>query len=307
MVPLPIGRNWLAPCILLGSLLSLGFPVSAQETQETRLMVPPESPEALRMNIRLMQNALDESHMRLTNAEQRLELTEARVADSQQQLADSEQNSQVRSLGWLVVGVVVGAALVVLVLAIRVRMKGPIFISYRRGPYTDSAARIADHLVAAFGKGKVFIDSDSIPSAANFEAVIGRALARSSIFLAVISPDWVGRQAEMPEDKGRLSEDEDYVRLECETALSLKIPIIPVLVGGAEMPCPDDLPSSLTELTKRNAVYVGQSIHYHAALERLKQRIRELWRSLGRSGGWDHSRRHEGDPQVRASKQGGHS
>jgi hypothetical protein len=248
------------------------------------------------------EKAREQLAAKFADSEKERKRMDSRLADSEKKIADSAQNAQVLSLAWLAVGVVVGAALVLLVLAIRVRMKGPIFISYRRGPYTDSAARLAEHLVAAFGKRKVFIDTDGIPSADNFEAVIGKALDRSSIFLAVISPDWVGRRAGKPEDKGRLSEEADHVRLECETALSLQIPIIPVLVGGAEMPRPDELPSSLTELTKRNAIPVGQGIHYRAALERLKQRIRQLWRSWGRFGGKAHSRPRDGDPQVRASE-----
>jgi hypothetical protein len=270
-------------------------------------MGSPASGQDVETIVAILTEQAAQTEARLQETEARLQETEARLFDSEKKFAKSEQDAQIRALGWLGVGVVVGAALVLLVLAIRVRMKGPIFVSYRRGPYTDSAARIAEHLAAAFGKRKVFIDSDGIPSAAHFEQVIGRALARSSVFLAVISPDWVGKQSGMPQGKGRLYDDKDHVRLESETALSLKIPIIPVLVGEAKMPRPDELPTSLTELTKRNAVSVGQGIHYHAALERLKQRIREFWRSSGRSGGLDRSRPQEGDTQDRHSEQAGHS
>jgi hypothetical protein len=67
--------------------------------------------------------------------------------------------------------------------------------------------------------------------------------------LVVIGRDWVvdahGRR--------RLDDPGDYVRLEIESALRGGIRIIPVLVAGAQMPAPADLPESLRPLTLRHA------------------------------------------------------
>src|SRR5262249_54020394 len=50
----------------------------------------------------------------------------------------------------------------------------------------------------------------------------------------------------------RLRDDDDHVRTELENALQRDIPIIPVLVHGARMPDPTELPESLRELPKRS-------------------------------------------------------
>lgn len=59
----------------------------------------------------------------------------------------------------------------------------------------------------------------------------------------------------MTNDQGRrrLDDPGDFVRVEVETALERDLRVIPVLVGGAPMPRPDDLPTSLAELAYRHA------------------------------------------------------
>lgn len=51
----------------------------------------------------------------------------------------------------------------------------------------------------------------------------------------------------------RLNNPQDFVRLEVEAALRRDIPLIPVLVSGATMPRPEDLPASLEGLAWRHA------------------------------------------------------
>jgi hypothetical protein len=41
------------------------------------------------------------------------------------------------------------------------------------------------------------------------------------------------------------------VRPEVETALSMKVRVVPVLVGGAQMPRSDELPTTLASLLRR--------------------------------------------------------
>jgi hypothetical protein len=64
--------------------------------------------------------------------------------------------------------------------------------------------------------------------------VIDRALADSDVALAVIGPGWV--TAVTPQGTRRLLEDDDYVNLELAGALRRGIRVIPVLVGGAQLP-----------------------------------------------------------------------
>ena len=54
----------------------------------------------------------------------------------------------------------------------------------------------------------------------------------------------------------RLDDPHDFVRLEVASALRQKIPVIPVLVGGAKMPAADDLPAPLAPLAQVNAIEI---------------------------------------------------
>jgi hypothetical protein len=54
----------------------------------------------------------------------------------------------------------------------------------------------------------------------------------------------------------RLWKDDDFVRIEIASALSSGKRVIPVLVNEAQMPCASDLPPSLKELARRQAVEI---------------------------------------------------
>jgi hypothetical protein len=62
----------------------------------------------------------------------------------------------------------------------------------------------------------------------------------------------------------RPRQSNDYVRIEIESALKRDIRVIPVLVDGAHMPTPDELPDSLKPLSSRNAVFLS---HHHFVSE----------------------------------------
>src|SRR5882762_10276889 len=114
-----------------------------------------------------------------------------------------------------------------------------ITISYRRSDSDAIAGRIRDRLASHFGDESVFMDIDSIPFGFDFRDHIQEALAQNDILIAVIGPQWLG-----PGKGGslRIMEETDPVRIEIETALKNGSAIIPVLVGGATMPEPADLP-----------------------------------------------------------------
>ena len=72
--------------------------------------------------------------------------------------------------------------------------------------------------------------------------------------LIIIGPTWLDTLA--PTDNTRRLDDaNDAVRIEVETGLNCKdILLIPVLVRGANMPAPDQLPESIRDLSFRNAI-----------------------------------------------------
>ena len=71
-----------------------------------------------------------------------------------------------------------------------------------------------------------------------------RALGEATVVVAVIGPSWL--TAADRYGRRRLDQADDWVRAEITSALSVGMPILPVLVGSAsEMPQAEGLPSEL--------------------------------------------------------------
>lgn len=149
----------------------------------------------------------------------------------------------------------------------RERARESIFLTYRRTDSADVAGRIYDRLVADFGRRGVFKDIDSIPLGVDFREHISQVLSRCAVVLAVIGPDWL-----TVTDAGggrRLADPGDHVRLELEAALARRVPVVPLLVGGAGMPAEVDLPASLKGLSYRNGIPVRPDPDFHYDMDRL--------------------------------------
>jgi hypothetical protein len=129
-----------------------------------------------------------------------------------------------------------------------------IFISYRRADSAMAAGRIYDHLTMHFGTSQVFMDIDTIEPGQDFVQVIETEVGSCNALLAVIGTQWL--TVAHPDGTRRLDDPKDFTRLEIEIALQRNILIIPVLVNGASMPKPEDLPESITLLSRRNAMEV---------------------------------------------------
>src|SRR6185437_15166507 len=123
-----------------------------------------------------------------------------------------------------------------------------VFISYRREDSGYPAGWLFDQLAASLGADRVFKDVDSIEPGDDFAEVISDAVSSCAVLLAVIGDRWL---AAADEDGRRLDDPEDFVRLEIEAALTRGVRVIPVLVGGARMPRPGQLPPSLASLCGR--------------------------------------------------------
>jgi TIR domain len=116
-----------------------------------------------------------------------------------------------------------------------------IIISYRRSDSATIAGRIRDRLAEYYGGDAIFMDIDSIPFGIDFRQQIQEAVTRNDILLALIGPRWIGAR----KAGTRISDDKDPIRIEIETALNRRMPLIPVLVGGATMPKSSALPESI--------------------------------------------------------------
>lgn len=129
--------------------------------------------------------------------------------------------------------------------------KGKIFISYRREDTSGESGRLKDNLEQIFGKENIFYDVETLEAGLNFDQSIAKALSESKVLLAMIGPHWM----KVTDSKGikRLQKPEDWVRKEIAEALKRNLRVIPVLVNGADMPDPEELPEDLIELTLKHA------------------------------------------------------
>ena len=132
------------------------------------------------------------------------------------------------------------------------RPRHRVFVSYRRSDAQGWAGHLQESLSQAFGESLLFFDLISIAPGEDFVAAITRSISAQGVVIALIGPTWL--TAAHPDGRCRLDAPDDVVRAELETALGVGARVIPVLVGGAEMPKAAALPESLRRLAQRNAL-----------------------------------------------------
>lgn len=166
-----------------------------------------------------------------------------------------------------------------------------VFLSYRRADTSGYAGRLYDRLAAGLGKGRVFMDVDSISYGEDFVEVIERTLQSCQVVLVMIGPGWLNAR----DDRGqqRLEQAADPVRVEVVAALAAKVRVIPILVGGAVMPHEDALPEGLKALYRRNAITLSDkrfNLDAQELIETLKRILPKpvpVWQRLPlRTLGW---------------------
>lgn len=95
------------------------------------------------------------------------------------------------------------------------------------------------------------MDVDSIDVGLDFVQVLGEKVSACDLMLVVIGPAW--STARDKDGKRRLDDPNDFVRIEVEQALARNVRVIPILVDGAQLPIPDELPLSMQSLVRRQA------------------------------------------------------
>lgn len=171
------------------------------------------------------------------------------------------------------------------------KQMGTVFISYRRSDSEDITDRIYEHLSNYFGKDYFFKDIDSIPPAVNFNDFITTSIKSADAMVVVIGKRWI--DATDSQGNRRLDDPTDLVRTEIETGLSHGIPIIPVLVGGSQMPSKDVLPESLRRLADFNAIPVRRNPDFPNDILRLRRVLSDVRKKqLGTFSLWPLGRLH---------------
>ncbi len=162
-----------------------------------------------------------------------------------------------------------------------------IFVSYRRDDSQGFAGRLADDLAELLGPERVFRDIE-IPVGSDFTDVLHRAIAACDILLVVIGRRWAS--ASEQGYRSRLFEPTDWVRTEIEAAFAQGKQVVPVLVGGAEMPAAGDIPESIGRLVRLQAASLSDR-HWDGQVAELAERLKALCPALARGAVPGHKRK----------------
>jgi hypothetical protein len=122
-----------------------------------------------------------------------------------------------------------------------------IFVSYRTMDARFGAAATYELLTHRFGRERVFLDNQSMSPGADYPRSLRDALESMRVLLALIGPTWL---ADDPTTPGRrlIDRDRDWVRREIRRAFARGVAVVPVLLDGAGLPSPDELPDDVRRL-----------------------------------------------------------
>lgn len=131
-----------------------------------------------------------------------------------------------------------------------------VFISYRRDDAAGFSHAVHDRLADHLGADQVFMDVHDIDAGADFAQRLQAAAQRCDVLIVLIGKRWTGPR---PDRVPRIHDADDWVRIEVAAALRRGIKVVPVLLDGATMPAPQELPADLLPLTRLNAVDLRSS------------------------------------------------
>lgn len=129
-----------------------------------------------------------------------------------------------------------------------------IFVSYRVQDSSADTGRLVDSLKQVFYDDQIFIDIEKLEPGVDFRVALAKSLESCDVLFAVIGPAWIGTDKN---GNPRIKQNEDWVRIELETALKRDIRVIPVLVRGASLPAEENLPESLYPLLNRQTYEIS--------------------------------------------------
>jgi hypothetical protein len=147
-----------------------------------------------------------------------------------------------------------------------------IVISYRRKDSQSTTRAIFERLERDFGAASVFMDVN-VPIGTDFRKHINLVLKECDVLIAIVGRKWLGRKKA---GELRIKEEEDWVKIEIETALRRQIAIIPVLVDGASMPSKAQLPPSIQDFTYHNAAHVDTGRDFSGHMRTLIDGVRRI-------------------------------
>jgi TPR repeat protein len=149
-------------------------------------------------------------------------------------------------------------------------MSGGVFICYRREESAFAARAIHDRIVQRLERENVFLDVDNIDLGVDWFNVLNERVGACDALVAVIGRNWVTSADK--DNRRRIDDPDDFVRIEIEAALKRDVRVIPVLVDGAAMPKSGELPDSLKGLARRQGIEISPA-GFDADVEKLEQAL----------------------------------
>jgi len=164
------------------------------------------------------------------------------------------------------------------------------FICYRRSdafmlqdqldkPDFNFLNKLKEALLQA-GFEDVFFDTDAqfgIQPSENYEGRLHRAISNSDLFIVLIGNNWLNILRE--------NRQQDILVRELRAAINQEKQILPILIDGATMPNPKDLPRPIRTFHYKSAISIASSDHLQNILKALNNVPRVTYiRKLGR--GW---------------------
>ena len=110
------------------------------------------------------------------------------------------------------------------------------------------------------------MDIDTIKPGQDFVQVLEKTVGDCDVLIVLVGRHWldvIGEQGQR-----RLDLKEDFLRREIEIGLDRNICVIPVLVQGAVMPRPGELPQAISPLARRHAFQLPD-VGFHRAVDEL--------------------------------------
>ncbi|MFD9719078.1 tetratricopeptide repeat protein [Streptomyces sp. NPDC059076] len=130
-----------------------------------------------------------------------------------------------------------------------------VFVNYRTADTGYGAAACYELLSDAFGAARIFRDCVTMLPGEPYPDAIRAALEQTRILLVLIGPDWF---VEDPDSGRRLVDrEDDWVRREIRRAFERGIPVVQVLLDGAEPVEATQLPTDIARLAHSQAAHIN--------------------------------------------------
>jgi hypothetical protein len=143
-----------------------------------------------------------------------------------------------------------------------------VFLSYRIVGDLPIATLVDQIFVSELGAKHVFRDARSISPGVEFESEILRTLVRSDYMVCLIGPGWIDAIA-------RLQDPADFVRQEFAEAARFKVPLVPLLFGGVELPPQSLLPAEVAGMLGFQATKLHQGDEVDGIRRLIKKLVRQ--------------------------------